>query len=370
MATTAEEFRDVIGRFATGVTVITASEDGVPYGTTVSAVSSVSLDPPMVLVCLNTTSVTGQVVSRTRRFGVNILSEDQPEIAARFATKGDDKFGDVALTQTGGDVPFVADTLATLDCSVREVARGGTHTVFIAHVDSAAGTTGAPLGYFRGQFGRFVFERDDLTEAELRRRIVRGNLAAGLRLELEPLAADLEVPPGVVYHALSRLRAEGVVDRDPDGRYVVPATAAAAVVDALPALFSLWLGAMQLTLDEVTETELAELRERVDALRPSSVQDGSWSSVTFERAGREFAERFLALCRSPALEAAWAHADVPLTALLPDGASLHDAAYEAIYEHAVQVLDALAARDDRALANAVRRMLRFVVELAGQRAAA
>lgn len=145
----------MIGRFPTGVTVITASEDGLPYGTTVSAVSSVSLDPPMVLVCLNTTSVTGGVVSRTGRFGVSVLGVDQRALAARFATKGDDKFDGVELETLADGVPLVGGAVATLDCRVRERARGGTHTVFIAEVEHAAGRPGEPLGYFRGRFGRF-----------------------------------------------------------------------------------------------------------------------------------------------------------------------------------------------------------------------
>lgn len=158
MAVSADEFRDVVGRFATGVTVITASEDGLPYGTTVSAVSSVSLDPPMVLVCLNTTSVTGAVVRRTGRFGVSVLGVDQRALAARFATKGDDKFDGVALEMLADGVPLVGGALAMLDCRVREQARGGTHTVFIAEVEHAAGRPGEPLGYFRGRFGRFECE--------------------------------------------------------------------------------------------------------------------------------------------------------------------------------------------------------------------
>jgi flavin reductase (DIM6/NTAB) family NADH-FMN oxidoreductase RutF len=157
----ADEFRDVIGRFATGVTIITARDAGVPYGTTASAVSSVSLEPPTVLVCLNKTSVTGGVVARTGRFGVNILDEDQVDLAARFATKGEGKFRGVRLDGDADDVPLLADALAMLDCRVREEAHAGTHTIFIAEVARATGRPGAPLAYFRGNFGRFTMEQNE-----------------------------------------------------------------------------------------------------------------------------------------------------------------------------------------------------------------
>jgi flavin reductase (DIM6/NTAB) family NADH-FMN oxidoreductase RutF len=79
----ANEFRDVIGHFASGVTIITAVHEGQRYGTTASAVSSLSLEPPMLLVCLNKTSTTGQAIGAAGRFAVNILREDQPDLATR-----------------------------------------------------------------------------------------------------------------------------------------------------------------------------------------------------------------------------------------------------------------------------------------------
>src|ERR1700674_171452 len=93
---TPEEFRDVIGRFASGVTVITTVHDGIPYGTTASAVRSLSLEPPMLLICMNQQSSTGQAIAAAGHFAVNILAEEQPDAAARFATKSPDKFHGIA----------------------------------------------------------------------------------------------------------------------------------------------------------------------------------------------------------------------------------------------------------------------------------
>src|SRR5712692_11685213 len=96
---TADEFRDVIGHFASGVTVITAVHHGESFGTTASAVSSLSLDPPMLLVCMNRQSTTGQAVHAERRFAVNILTEHQAEEAVRFASKGTDKFAGIPVSE-------------------------------------------------------------------------------------------------------------------------------------------------------------------------------------------------------------------------------------------------------------------------------
>ena len=94
---TGDEYRAVIGHFASGVTVVTTRRDGIPYGTTASAVTSLSLDPPMLVLCLNQTSSTGAAIAATGRFGVSILSEDQEGAAVRFAAKGSTKFDGVTF---------------------------------------------------------------------------------------------------------------------------------------------------------------------------------------------------------------------------------------------------------------------------------
>jgi 4-nitrophenol 2-monooxygenase / 4-nitrocatechol 4-monooxygenase, reductase component len=143
-------FRDVIGRFASGVTVITTTVDGAPFGTTASAVSSLSMEPPMVLMCLNKTSETQAAILKAGAFCVNILADGQQDLAYQFARKGD-KFSDTAYGQGIEDVPVLGGTLAHLECRVAETVTGGTHTVFRAHVAVASGRDGAPLTYFRGR---------------------------------------------------------------------------------------------------------------------------------------------------------------------------------------------------------------------------
>jgi flavin reductase (DIM6/NTAB) family NADH-FMN oxidoreductase RutF len=150
---TQEAFRDVIGHFATGVTIVTAAESGRNYGTTVSAVSSLSLEPPMLLVCLNRASRTMAVVERTRHFAVNILGVGQVGLAQRFATDRDDKFDAVEFETGLCGVPLLKDALAHIECNVRETATGGTHTVFFGEVQRAERFEGEPILYYRGQVG-------------------------------------------------------------------------------------------------------------------------------------------------------------------------------------------------------------------------
>jgi flavin reductase (DIM6/NTAB) family NADH-FMN oxidoreductase RutF len=159
---TPEEFREVISHFASGVTVITALHDGRRYGTTASAVTSLSLEPPMLLVCLNKESETGRAVAAGGHFGVNILGADQVELARRFARKGGDKFDGVPIAEGHWGEPLFDDALATLECRVAEQTAVATHHVFMAEVVSGAARTGTPLAYFRGQFGRLELTPDQL----------------------------------------------------------------------------------------------------------------------------------------------------------------------------------------------------------------
>jgi flavin reductase (DIM6/NTAB) family NADH-FMN oxidoreductase RutF len=125
VAVSADEFRDVISHFATGVTVITAVDAGERFGSTASAVSSLSLEPPMLLVCLNRQSATGACVSRAGRFAVNILDEHQGELAKRFASKSPDKFAGIATTEGGSGEPLLGGALAHVECRVVEEVSGG-----------------------------------------------------------------------------------------------------------------------------------------------------------------------------------------------------------------------------------------------------
>jgi flavin reductase (DIM6/NTAB) family NADH-FMN oxidoreductase RutF len=155
---TPDEFRHVMGHFATGVTVVTALHEGARFGTTASAVASLSLEPPMLLVCLSKESATGKAIERAGAFAVNILCDGQGELARNFARKGGDKFDGIDASEGVRGQPLLGGALAQLECHVAEAVTGGTHWVFFGLIEHANAFGGAPLAYFRGQYGRLELD--------------------------------------------------------------------------------------------------------------------------------------------------------------------------------------------------------------------
>jgi flavin reductase (DIM6/NTAB) family NADH-FMN oxidoreductase RutF len=152
-----ERMRSVMGHFASGVTIISTRHEGIDYGLTASAVSSLSLDPPMLLICVNKTSNTRNAIEASGIFAVNILRESQSEVARKFATSRSDKFTGLSVSYGDLGVPLLDNMLATIECRVVESVSGGTHTVFLAEVEAAQAREGMPLTYFRGRMGHFAF---------------------------------------------------------------------------------------------------------------------------------------------------------------------------------------------------------------------
>jgi flavin reductase (DIM6/NTAB) family NADH-FMN oxidoreductase RutF len=149
-------FRDAMGHFVSGVTVVTTVHEGVPLGTTVSAFTSLSMEPPMLLVCMNTTSETGRAVEAVGEFTVNLLSDDQTDLAMRFASRSSAKFDGVSLVSEEGEHPVLAGALGSIRCKVVDTSSGGTHRILIAQAMSVQISGGNPLTYFRGGFGSFT----------------------------------------------------------------------------------------------------------------------------------------------------------------------------------------------------------------------
>ena len=162
-----DEFRDAIGHFASGVTIITARYGDEDFGVTANAVSSLSLDPPTMLVCLNRASRTQSAVSRSKAFSVNILNESQGDLAVRFATSETDKFRGVGVSYGVLGNPLLDGALAYLECRVMEELAGGTHAVFLAGVERAERFDGEPLAYFRGRFGRLELDQSVPDDADI-----------------------------------------------------------------------------------------------------------------------------------------------------------------------------------------------------------
>ena len=188
-------FRNVIGHFASGVTVITARGDDKDHGMTASAVTSLSMDPPMLLVCINDRNPTAHAVSASGAFAVNILAESQADLAEQFGRPGDDKFSGVDKRYGCLGEPVLGEALAHLECRVEEEVRGGTHRVFLSRVVHADARDGAPLTYFRGTFGRFQQAQDEALYEDLRALVLSRDTAIGERLALDDLAARLQRRP-------------------------------------------------------------------------------------------------------------------------------------------------------------------------------
>lgn len=148
-------FRAALGRFASGITIITARDaEGRDVGMTVSAFSSLSLTPPLVLVCVDHGASVAPVLETATVFAVNILSEDQEPLSRRFAEREVDRFDGVAYERGQTGVALLSGTLAHLECrtSARHVA--GDHTILIGEVVSTEVHEGNPLLYYRSGYGR------------------------------------------------------------------------------------------------------------------------------------------------------------------------------------------------------------------------
>jgi 3-hydroxy-9,10-secoandrosta-1,3,5(10)-triene-9,17-dione monooxygenase reductase component len=145
-----------MGRFPTGVTVVTAMSADGPVGMTANAVTSLSLNPLLVIVCFDNGSRTLPVVREVGRFGVNVLAAGQEDVAQRFAGKlpEAEKFATVAYSLDDG-VPVVEGTHAWLGCDLEQLVPGGDHTIGIGAVRAAEVGVGEPLAWYAGRYGRF-----------------------------------------------------------------------------------------------------------------------------------------------------------------------------------------------------------------------
>lgn len=148
----AAHFRQLLGRFATGVAVLaTRDASGGPVGMTVNTLTSVSLDPPLVLVCVDRLHETHTALLTTDHFVVSVLASDQEAISRRFAT-GDARFDGVGYRLNDRGVPVLDGVLAHLECDVYERHLAGDHTVFFGRVVGGAVSERRPLLYYRGGY--------------------------------------------------------------------------------------------------------------------------------------------------------------------------------------------------------------------------
>jgi flavin reductase (DIM6/NTAB) family NADH-FMN oxidoreductase RutF len=153
------EYRRILGHYATGIAVVTSLRpDGQPCGLTVNSFCSVSLDPALVLVCVDRDAESHDCLRQAGVYAVNVLGERRGEaLARRFATWGSaDKFQGVAHRVEATGAPVLEDSLAWVDCRIHEAVAGGDHTIFLGEVVAGDAREGTPMVYYRGGYGRFT----------------------------------------------------------------------------------------------------------------------------------------------------------------------------------------------------------------------
>ena len=164
------QFRNVLGQFCTGVTIITTIDDGAPVGFACQSFAALSLEPPLVLFCPTKASRSWAAIERSGRFCVNVLAEEQQQTCARFGSREPDKFAGIDWTASPLGSPILDGSLAHIDCTVETVHDGGDHFVVFGRVHSMSELRSErPLLFYRGQYSAIEPEktvpakwRDDL----------------------------------------------------------------------------------------------------------------------------------------------------------------------------------------------------------------
>tara|TARA_Y100000590_G_scaffold103424_1_gene117539 strand:- start:27722 stop:28189 length:468 start_codon:yes stop_codon:yes gene_type:complete len=147
------KFKKTLGSFATGVTVVTTSLNNKPYGLTVNAFSSLSLEPPLVLICIDKKSESNKILKQSKIFAINILNKNQKHLSKIFSdSKNRDRFRGVKTSKKTTGSPIIVNSLAYIDCTVIKIISAGDHNIFIGNIESLNNKNLDPLIYYRGKY--------------------------------------------------------------------------------------------------------------------------------------------------------------------------------------------------------------------------
>lgn len=150
-----QELRRVVGHFATGVTIITTKDKaGTPFGLTANAFTSLSLNPPLVLICIDKAAQCYSCFEESKVFAVNVLGEEQEQIARRFATKGIEKFTGLKWHRGESGVALLDGAISHIECRIAHNYDGGDHTMYVGKVVHATASGDQPLIFFKGKYHR------------------------------------------------------------------------------------------------------------------------------------------------------------------------------------------------------------------------
>ena len=157
MAISREEFRAALGRFASGVTVVTTKDNtGKLFGITVSAFCSVSLEPPLILVCIEKRTGSHHAFEQSKAFVVNLLHEGQQQTSNHFASHSEDKFAEIEYGLGIEDLPLLTDALVNLECRLQHSYEGGDHTIYVGEIERATVNDENPLVYWNGNYREII----------------------------------------------------------------------------------------------------------------------------------------------------------------------------------------------------------------------
>jgi len=255
-------FRDVMAQWPSGVTVVTTLVDGVRHGMTASSFSSVSLDPPLISVCLDKRLYSHELISRGGVFGVNVLAKDQAEVARRFAgmvpgLEVEDRFDGESWTTAATGVSLLDSALGWLDCRVLHEYPGGDHTIFVGEVLAGhAARRTAPLLFHSRGWGQFADVLPDVAT------LADSGLVAALRRQQHPEDGVLQTARDVATSGV-RVRVLDLTDHEGDPVAVPEPLAAGATA----------LVANRSQLDRALALDLDAVEIAVDAARPGAVQE-------------------------------------------------------------------------------------------------
>ncbi|HTW16657.1 MAG TPA: flavin reductase [Nocardioides sp.] len=300
-----DEFRVVAGHLASGVAVVTTQTSGTRFGMTASSVTSLSLDPPLMLVCLNSAMPTAQAVAEAGAYAVNVLDRQSAHLAHRFASAQEDKFAGVATSPGASAAPTLDGALAHIECQVIEQITGGTHTIFIGRVVAATARDGEPLTYFRGGFGRFELERDERVYLTLRTHLTQRRWEADSALDVDQVAFELDLARSSCFYAMTRLSSEGMLRREQGRGYVVVPFDVTDSDQAFDARSAIEVGALHLVDLPLPEATLRELGSLFTAMARFLVDDRFVDFDGYLDANDAFHRALVALAGSSALSAAF-----------------------------------------------------------------
>ncbi|MFJ9381228.1 flavin reductase [Streptomyces sp. NPDC101455] len=299
-----ETFRRIAGHLASGVTIITTRVDDRSHGMTASSVTSLSLDPPTMLACLNRRAPTAEAVLTAGLFGINVLRTGQEALASQFAVPSDDKFRGVAVVSTPEGVPLLRDSHAQIECRVTDTIDVATHRIVIGRVVRARASDGQPLTYYRGGFGRFQHVDDERAYDALRALVLSGGWVQGCR-EGSAVAEEIGADESAAFYALTRLAAEGIVEWRPGEGYRITESGVRVAEEAFDARSTIELGVIQTRLDDAEDEELARLSAPFETMAALMVDGLFTNTQAFMEANFAFHRSVVALAHNTSLTTAF-----------------------------------------------------------------